>query len=75
MEIAKFFEVLGEVFEKDVSSISESDIFRNYEEWDSITLLTLMSSLEDEYGVTIPRAKFESIQTTRELFNYVNENS
>jgi len=74
MGIEKFIESLEEVLEVDNGSVQGSDVFREYDEWDSITLLSLMAMLEDDYDITIPRNDFEAINTVQELFDYVIKN-
>ena len=74
MDIEKFIIQLEDVFEKDASSIIASDTFRDYDEWDSLSVLSLVAMLEDEYGVIIPRDKFDAIKTVQGLFDYVKNN-
>jgi acyl carrier protein len=69
MEI--FMDLLEELFEKDKSNIKMQDRFRDYEGWDSLTLLGMGALIHNEYGITIPRADFERIYTVEELFNYI----
>ncbi len=73
MEIARFIENFEKVFEVENGTMKAEDIFRDYEEWDSITLLTLTAMLDDEYGIIIPRIEFEKIVTIQEMFNYVSQ--
>jgi acyl carrier protein len=73
MTLDKFIEQLEEVFERDNGSMISTDAFRDYDEWDSITLLTLIAMLEDEYSVTIPRARFEAMLTIQDMFDIVKE--
>ena len=74
MDIEKFITQLEDVFEKDASSITASDTFRDYDEWDSLSVLSLVAMLEDEYGVIIPRDKFDGIKTVQGLFDHVKNN-
>lgn len=74
MDIEKFIESLEEILEVDCGTVKLVDVFREYDQWDSITLLSLMATLEDDYGVTIPRKEFEELNTVQELFDYVNKN-
>jgi len=71
MERDKFIENFEEVFELEKGTMKATDIFRNYDEWDSITLLTLTAMLDDEYGVTIPRKDFDKILTIQEVFDFI----
>lgn len=49
-----FLDILEELFEKDKKTIGMNDSFRDYEEWDSLTLLGLGAMIHTEYGITIP---------------------
>ena len=69
-----FIKKLEDVFEMQTGSINSSDIFREYKEWDSMALLSLMAMLEDEYNKTIPREEFQKITTIEEIFYFVNKN-
>lgn len=66
-----FLDLLGDVFEKDKTTIKMEDTFRDYEGWDSLTLLGLGAMIHSEYGITIPRTDFEKIQTLGDLYNFI----
>lgn len=66
-----FLELLEELFEKDKSNFKMQDRFRDYEAWDSLTLLGMGALIHSEYGITIPRTDFEKLTTIEELFNYI----
>lgn len=70
----KFIVLLEDLFEVSEGSINALDCFRDYENWDSLALLSLMALLEDEFNMTIPREDFEKIQTIEELYMYVKSN-
>ena len=67
----EFLLKLEDLFEMQSGSILPSDLFRDYDSWDSLALLSLMAMLEDEYGKTIPREDFEKLNTIGDLYNYV----
>ncbi len=67
--IELFISQLSEIFEKDASEMSPLDNFREYDEWDSITLLSLVVMLDENYGITIPREEFEMLETLNDLFD------
>lgn len=73
MNIQTFISQLEEVFERDNGSMHANEPFRDYDEWDSITLLTLIAMLEDEYSVTIPRVRFEAMITIQDMFDTVKD--
>ena len=66
-----FIKKIEEVFEMPNGSITPNDNFREYQEWDSLVLLSLMAMLDDEYNITIPRDDFQKINTVEEMFNYI----
>lgn len=69
-----FIQKFEEVLEMPTGSIKPDDNFREYDEWDSLALLSLMAMLEDEYNTTIPRDSFQKINTVQELYNYITAN-
>ena len=68
-----FIKKIEEVFEMPNVSITPNDNFREYQEWDSLVLLSLMAMLDDEYNITIPRDDFQKINTVEEMFNYIKK--
>jgi acyl carrier protein len=69
----RFYNLLEEVFEKSRDEIKMEDVFRDYEGWDSLTLLGLSAIIHEEYGLTISRADYEKIQTISELYEYIEQ--
>lgn len=67
----EFIIKLEDLFELAGGSINPQDNFKEYDEWDSLALLSLMAMLEDEYNMTIPREEFQKINTVEELYNFV----
>lgn len=57
--------------EKKSGSIRESDVFRNYPEWDSLMVFAVLSMLSDEYDITVTRTEFDEIITVKDLFDYI----
>ena len=68
-----FIKKIEEVFEMPNGSITPNDNFREYQEWDSLVLLSLMAMLDDEYNITNPRDDFQKINTVEEMFNYIKK--
>ena len=67
----EFIELLEEALEKDESTIKMEDIFRDYEEWDSLAALSVLAMVREEYDFQIPRTDFDKLQTVQELYDYV----
>lgn len=66
-----FIELLKDVFEMD--EIKMNDSFREYDTWDSITNISLIAMLDDEYEIIIDTKDFKNIITIEELFKEVKK--
>ena len=64
----QFIKLFGEALERE-DEIKMEDNFRDYEEWDSITYLTVIAMLDEEYGVQIEEAEFQKLRTIQDLYN------
>ncbi len=70
-KIAKLFE---DVLERNPDSIHVNDAFRDYEEWDSLAYLSIIASIDEDYGIIIPREKFNQLVTLRDIADYIDKN-
>lgn len=50
-----------------------TDVFRDYEEWDSLSRLSLIAALDEEYDLQIEDKEFESIITVGDLMEVVEK--
>jgi len=64
----KFINLLRETLEIEEMDIVEDVKFRDLEEWDSLAVLSVLAMINEEYDITIPRSKFEKINTVGELY-------
>lgn len=73
----KFLELITEALEKEAGSVNSNDVFRDYPEWDSLAHLTVISLIDEEYGMVIPRDEFTKMQTLKQVYDYItsHENS
>ena len=67
-----FLESMSEVFERD--DIGPDDVFRDYEEWDSMAYLSLIAMIDDNYDIVIPGDEFASLNKIIDIYNYINGN-
>ena len=51
--------------------IKMEDEFRNYEEWDSLALLSLVSMLDDEYSINIGQNELEKMKTIKDIYDFI----
>lgn len=54
--------------------INFTDNFKEYEEWDSLNLLSIIAMIDEEYGVIIDSNAMSKINTIEELYNAVESN-
>ena len=67
-----FIILFADAIDRDASLIKVEDNFRDYEEWDSIALLSLLVMLDDNYSVSIPREIFEGLETIQDFIDQIN---
>lgn len=72
MEINEFVENFANQFdETDPSEISASTNFRELEEWSSLTALSIIAMVDEEYDVTLKGDDIKNANTVEDLFNTV----
>lgn len=72
MDIKSFIENFVEAIElEDASEITEKTVFKELEDWYSLSALATISMVDDEYGVTITNKDLRAVDTLEELFNLV----
>lgn len=67
----KFIEQLKEVLEIEDRTLSMSDKFRDYDEWDSLAYLSVIAMMDEEYDVQIEESEFKKLQTVGDLYSAV----
>ena len=71
MEITDdFLNELDDIFEVELGTIKVSTIFKDLDEWDSVTLLSLVAVFEEEYGVVLSNDIIDKSNTILELVEY-----
>ena len=67
----KFLENIKEALEIDGRDIQLSNTFRDYEEWDSLSQLSLIAMLDEEYEVEIEDEEFVMLKTLEDILNKI----
>ena len=68
--LKQFAEALGRSEE-----ICMTDEFRSYQEWDSLAILYLLASIDEEYSVNINSAEIEKMKTVGDVCKFVLDKS
>lgn len=72
MDINTFVENFANQFdETDPSEITATTIFRDIEEWSSLTALSIIAMVDEEYDVTLKGDDIKNANTVEDLFNTV----
>ena len=66
----QFTALFAEALERE-AGIVPADKFREYEEWDSLAVLSIIALIKQQYDITIPRKDFDELITVEELYNYI----
>ena len=64
----------NQLFDQTTDHLSNNTIFRELEDWDSLTAMAVIAMIQDEYGVKIDESSFRTLFTIGDLYNYVEEN-
>jgi acyl carrier protein len=74
MEIEKFIENLAVQFNTiDASDLQADTEFKSLEEWSSLTVLSIIAMIDEEYGVTVKGSDIRTAETVEDLFAIVLE--
>ena len=68
--ITKFKELF---FNTDLNEITEKTNFKELQEWDSLTALSLIALMDSEYGVKLSGETLKSIYTIEQLILLLDE--
>lgn len=72
MDIKSFIENFAEQFEEtDASEITPTTEFKSLEEWSSLTALSVIAMVDDEYDVTLKGDDIRNAVTVEDLFKIV----
>ena len=73
MEISAFLQHFADMLnDTDAALITADTIFRDLDEWDSLTALSLIAMVDDEYAVKLSGDDIKSSTTITELFEKVS---
>lgn len=67
----KFLELFKETLDIEDRELKMSDVFRDYEEWDSIANLSVVAMIDVEYEVIIENSIFRELHTLQELWDSI----
>jgi acyl carrier protein len=69
----RFVKMISDVFELEDKFIAMEDTFRDYDEWDSLSRLSLIAEIDDVYNVFIEDDIFKHLITLDDLFTEIQK--
>jgi acyl carrier protein len=69
----KIFNAFREAMDNDALEINLSDHFREYEDWDSLAYLSMIATLDEEFGIEVEDETFKMLETVEDLLKVVTE--
>lgn len=67
MDAAQFIDQLKEVLEMEDEELTLDTEFRSLELWDSLAYLSTIAMIDDEYGVIVSAAEFNTLKTVGDI--------
>jgi acyl carrier protein len=71
----KLVNSLADALEMDAANIKYEDIFRNYENYSSLTELSVLAMLDSDFGIEIEMKDFNKYRTVEDLVSLVKDRS
>ena len=72
MEINHFINKMADLYEEvGIGEFGPDTKFKEFDEWSSLTALSIIAMCDDEYGVVIKGDEIRAISTVQELFDLV----
>ncbi len=72
MEISTFLQNFVDILDDtDVSLIKSETVFRDLDEWDSLTALSLIAMADEEYSVKLTGEDIKSAVTLNDIFEII----
>lgn len=68
----KLISALAEALEMDASQVKPDDIFRDYENYSSLTELSVLAMLDSDFGIEIEMQEFNKYKKVEDLINLVS---
>lgn len=73
--LAKINEIAKDVFDNDEVELTEATTSIDVEEWDSLSHLSLVSDIEDEFGITFTLAEITGAKDVGEFIDAIIRHS
>ena len=69
MDKSEFYQKLAAIL--DIEEVKPQDVLKDYEQWDSLAILSVLAMADSKYGVTIKADEIRSVVTAEQLADLV----
>lgn len=70
----KFLKQFAELLEMTDRMPALNDVFRDYDEWNSLAYLSLIAMIDEDFGVQIEGSEFKKLITVGDIIDAINSN-
>ena len=74
MNKSEFIEKFAEALFADASTMSGETEFRTLDEWSSLTYLSVIAMLDEDYDTQIENVDFKNLKTLNDIMDYIESN-
>lgn len=72
MELKEFIDIFAaQMEETDPAEITATTVFRDLDEWSSLSALSIIAMVDEEYDVTLKGDDMKAAKTVEDLYNTV----
>lgn len=71
MELTKKLALIEEVLDTDESALKPETVLDDVESWDSLSMLSLIAMLDEEFGKTITGKELKALRTVADILAYM----
>lgn len=73
MNLNEFIKNFAEQFEEtDVNEFKSETVFRDLDEWSSLTALTIIAMTDEKYNIKLSGSEIRSANTINDLYNIIS---
>ncbi|MDE6886351.1 MAG: acyl carrier protein [Helicobacteraceae bacterium] len=67
--MTKLYDKLKDVL--DVETINDDDKLEDFDDWDSLSIISILSFLDKEYGINVYTNELQNLKTIKDLIDLV----
>ncbi len=68
-----FINLFEETLDLSAGSVKSKTKFRDLPEWDSLSVLSVLAMINDEFDITFSRKEFSEMKTVKQIFDNIQK--